>query len=112
MRKINLTPYVAETYGPDGKDAQMPVEPLPLLKAVLFSPQQQLNGLDLYEQAQLWGKLKAAAEAGQPALLEEPEYKRLDDSLNKIKGLGFAQVELVRRIKEAPTVAVQEKQVQ
>ncbi len=102
MRKFEVSQYSVEVYQ-DGQEIEVPIDPVTIIKAILFAPVQGLNGDELYVQSKLFTKIKAAVKDGF-VLLDDAEYQRLDNAFSNVRGLGFAQVETVRRIKEAPNV--------
>lgn len=101
-----MTPYMVEIRNLEGKLEKIPYGTKESLVAVLFSPVLKLTGLTLLKQDELARKV---ANSGEELLLEEEEYQRVRDAIEKTEGLGKNDVEFVRRIIEAPKVDVSVK---
>lgn len=100
MRRVDLTNY--DVVGDDGK-------PLPYLVKdslvnLLYNPDLRLNARDLMEHYRIAQKIEKGEE-----LLEEADYARLKTSIECFRGFSRNDVELVRRVIDAPTVEVTEK---
>jgi len=108
MRKINFQDYNVTVQTPEGEKRQIPYEVKDSMISLLFHPDLKLGGVELLKQNELAGKI-LNAEPGD-LLLEEAEYNKLTQAINVIKGYGRNEVELVRRILEAPEVEVEAKE--
>ena len=104
MRKINLDPYEAEIETTEGPK-KAPYDVRMSLSNLLFNPGLKLNSRDLLDNDRLSQKILRAESA---ILLEESEYKRLKSAVEGFNGFTKTDVELVRRVLEAPEVPVKE----
>lgn len=107
MRKINLTPYTVQITKPNGTTEIVPYDIIKSIEAVTLAPTQELNSIQLLERARILQKFKKAKNT---ILIEEQEYNLIAQAFNKFKGFGLNEVELCKRILEAKTVNVEEKQ--
>ena len=105
MRRINLEPYRVQgmEQGPDGKPVtkEDDYDLKGSLVAILLAPALQLNGTELRRNGKVADKVEAA---GETLLLEDAEYAALKEALDKVRGFGKNDRELVERILEAETV--------
>lgn len=105
MKKVYLNDYFVKVAMSEGtKEVSYNVRNS--LCAILFHPELKLGGRDLLEAGKLSDKIEFCKDDA--ILLEESEYKRLVSSLEIIKGFGKNEVELVKRVFEAPEVSVRE----
>ncbi len=109
MRKINLENYrvkakVREEDKVVEKDLDYDVKDT--IISVLFHPDLKLNGRELILRGKLADKIEKAEKN---ILLEEADYKKLKDSVEKLQGFGRNELELVDRILNAPSVEVEPK---
>lgn len=106
MHKIDIS-----TYKVDVKDSAtnklIPIDynVKELLVGVLMHPSLQIAGAELYKRMPIADKIK---KADGEVLLEDEEYSKLLDAVNRIQGFGMNDSELVRRVIEAEVVAVTE----
>lgn len=107
MRRIDLTPYVVTARDEEGKPVTQDYPVKESLVEMAFIPQDGCRGSELLKRSALAQKIEQAT--GDSVLLEQAEWQRLIDALNSgAMKLGKWQVELVRRVIEAPDVPVQE----
>lgn len=97
MKELDLTPY--EVPGIPGK-----VDPKTALGNMLYRPELKLSARDLLAQAALVEKIETA---GDSVLLEDAEYARVKKAFETVTGYGRGDLPLVRRVLEAPDVAVE-----
>lgn len=105
MRKLNMTPYPVPVVDADGKEDQAPYSVRQSLRLMLLHPQLNLGAEELLVNGDLSDKLRDGPDV---ILLEEDEYARLMQALSKIKGFRANDIELIRRVKNAEKVDVQE----
>lgn len=101
MRKIDLTNYNVEVS--EGKT--LPYEVKKSITLALFNPELRLGMMDLLDNDRLSQKIKNSDGF---VLLEEDEYNRLMRAFSGIHGFTNNDVELVKRILDAPIVGVKE----
>ena len=75
---------------------------LALVQGLLLSGQLSLSGYDLYERFPLANRLQD--ESRDSIVLDEKEWGWLANAAERVKGFGFDDYEMVRRIKEAPVI--------
>ena len=95
MKELDLTEYEVEG---------LKIKPKIALGNVLYRPELKLSARDLLTQAALVEKIETA---GDTVLLEDAEYARVKKAFETITGYGRADIPLVRRVMEAPDVAVE-----
>ena len=106
MRKINTKNYTVDVKEPGtNKLIPLPYEVKELLVGVLMHPSLQIAGAELYKRMPIADKIK---KADGEVLLEEEEYAKLLDAVNRIQGFGMNDSELVRRVIEAKEIPVEE----
>jgi predicted glycosyltransferase involved in capsule biosynthesis len=108
MKKLDLSNYLVTVKVKDGEqivDRQIPYDVKGSIRGILFHADQRLSGIDLMENFKLAEKI-AAAEGS--ILLEKDDYNRLKKSFDAFRGFGENDVELVKRILDAPEVQVKE----
>lgn len=103
MKQISIKPYIVHVKKEDGSSADMPYNVRESLVELLFAPALKLKAVDLLKQNTLADKILKSPE---DLLLEEEEYTRVVAAINSIEGLGRNEVELVRRVLEAPAIEV------
>ena len=86
---------------------QVPYSVKDSLIELLLAKNLELNGRELIERDKIGSKILACSD-GQ-ILLEEEEWNKMVRSAENVKGLGRADVVLIRRIFEAEQVEVEEK---
>lgn len=106
MRKLDLSSYPVTVRRPDGTTEQQPYDVRDILADISFLPAQGCKKVELFKREKLAKKIAEAPT--ETILLEETEWQRLNDALDHVGGLGRQEVELVRRIVEAPVVEVEE----
>lgn len=106
MRKINLIDYNVDVPQEDGTVKALPYHVKDSLTGILFHPDLKLAAMGLMEHKKIADKIEAATNE---ILLEDAEFDKLKNSLDKIKGFGKADVELVNRILTSETIEVEEK---
>ena len=105
MRKLDLTNYTFKVRTPDHMKLGEIIEieyPFNMKDGVLnlmFHPDLRLNGAELVRQNMLAMKIEQADDF---VLLEEAEYERVKAAIDSFKGFSRPDVELVRRVTEAP----------
>lgn len=101
MRKLAIANYKVKVNGTetdyDVRDS---------LADMLLAPNLKLNGTGLLANNALATKIAEAP--GPDVLLEEAEYQTLRNACNTLTGYARQDVELVRRVMEAPEVTVKE----
>lgn len=108
MKKIDLSKYLVTVKVKEKEnivDRQLPYDVKGSIRGILFHPDQRLSGIDLMENFKLSEKIMAAEDS---ILLEKDDYNRLKKSFDAFRGFGENDVELVRRILDAPEVQVKE----
>ena len=113
MRKINTESYFVVAQQPvniDGrvemKTVQVPYQVKESLINLLFNTDQKLGAVELLKRD---GVGKRILDAGADLLLEEQDYQILRQAVEAFQGFGRNEVELVKRVLEAPVVQVAEK---
>lgn len=108
MRKIDLNPYNVETNGKDkdGNPIVLPYEVQESIINALYSSELHLGAMELLNNDRLAQKIKSGDKLS--LLLEEEEYSRLRRAFESIHNYSRDDVELVRRVMEAPDVPVKE----
>ena len=104
MRKIDLTNYDVEVLTEKGFETK-PFSAKIAMAAILYHPDLRLGYKELFENDRVAQKINSAQDS---VLLEEAEYLKLKHAFETIKGFGREDVELVRRVLEAPEVEVKE----
>lgn len=107
MRQIDLSNYSVHVRDEKGEWIDLPYEVKDSITEVLFARDLQLSGRELLKRDDLARKLRDCADSN--VLLEEEEWNKLVMAVETIKGLGRPDVELVRRILEAPKIEVEAK---
>ena len=105
MRKIDLSDYTVNTLTEQG-EKPFPYSVKQSIEIALYHPDLKLNFRDLLENDRVAQKIK---QANGSILLEENEYIRVKHAFETIQGFRREDVELVKRVIEAPEVEVQEK---
>ena len=105
MFRIDVTDYKTTAKTPDGKPVEVPYGVRDSMATVLLNPQQKLNGTALLRSNMIAEKI---LKAGESVLLEDAEYQTLRNSADTTVGFDRQDVELVRRIMDAPRIEVKE----
>ena len=113
MRKIDLTPFTIEVVVSDrdsagGTQFRTIVQQYPFISNVVeitLSAKNQVTARQLLERNMVCQKLIESERAGQfELLLLETEYEPLKTSVENFVGLGKQDLEMVKRILNAPQV--------
>lgn len=107
MRQLDLSNYTVHLRNQDGKYVDSPYEVKDSLIELMMARDLQLSGTELLKRNELAQRILNCEDGH--ILLEEEEWGKLERAINTIKGLSRADVELVRRILEAPKIEVEEK---
>ena len=113
MRKLNLKDYTVHSKAPDnmnpGKliDIEFPYPFKDSLLNIMFRRELQLSGAELVKQNVLAMKLEQCKD--DEVLLEDEEYARVKNAVEKCTGFSRNDVELVTRILGAEVVEVEPK---
>ena len=105
MRKIDLSDYTIDIPTEQGMKPY-PYSVKQSIEMALYHPDLKLNFRDLLENDRVAQKIK---KANGSILLEDDEYIRVKHAFEIIQGFRKEDVELVKRVLEAPEVEVQEK---
>jgi hypothetical protein len=106
MRQISVKPYSVQMPHPDATTGTLVAKTVAFdvrgsMIAVLFGA--GVNGRELLKRESLAKKIETAKAT---VLLEEEEYQTLLTAFRAWERFGRHEVELLRRIEEAPTVSV------
>jgi len=104
MRRIDLTDYEVEVLREEGKRME-PYFVKDSIESMLYHPDLKLGYKQLFENDRVAQKIRSANGS---ILLEESEYERVRQAFEGLTGYTKHDVELVRRVMEAPEVAVKE----
>jgi hypothetical protein len=105
MRKIDLSDYTIDM--PTGEGMKpYPYSVKQSIELAMYHPDLKLNFKDLLENDRVAQKIK---HANGFILLEESEYLRIKVAFENIQGFRREDVELVKRVMDAPEVEVTEK---
>ena len=107
MRKISFENYNVTVQTPEGVKREVPYEVKDSIVGLLFHPDLKLDGMGLLKQNELAGKILHSEDP--EILFEEAEYQQIKRAINVVTGYGRNEVELVRRVLEAPEVEVEAK---
>ena len=107
MRKINFENYTVTVRSPDGELRDVPYDVKDSIVGLLFHADLKLSGMELLKQNELAGKILHSKDP--EILFEEAEYNKIKQAINVVTGYGRNEVELVRRVLEAPAVEVEAK---
>jgi len=105
VRKIDLSNYTIDM-PTEGGMKTYPYSVKESIELAMYHPDLKLNFRDLLENDRVAQKIKSANGF---VLLEESEYSRIKMVFETIQGFRKEDVELVKRVIEAPEVEVQEK---
>ena len=109
MRKLALDNYPVVLNRGNGKKDTIWYEMAESAAGLLMLPQRQLTGLQLLKAAKIADAIREAGEKGQEdILLDEAQWNELRTAAETVRGLGQNEVEMLRRIVEAPQVDVEE----
>jgi len=107
MRKIDMKKYMLQAKDAEGKATEVPYDVKGSLVNILYHPVLKLAGRDLLLAHKLADKIENCKE--ETILLEEVDYMKLKNAVEKIEGFGKHDVEFVQRVLEAEVVEVKEK---
>ena len=106
MRKIDISSYQIEVKHPTtGEMKSVPYDVKEMLVGVFLHPSLQISGAELYKRMPIADKIKRS---DGEVLLEDEEYVKILDAVNRIQGFGMNDRELVKRVIDAEEVAVTE----
>jgi len=105
MHKIDVSSYPIRVKLPTGEMESVQYGVKEMLVGVLLHPSLQIAGAELYKRMPIADKIKKADDT---LLLEDDEYAKLLDAVNRIQGFGMNDAELVKRVIDAEKVAVAE----
>lgn len=103
MRKLDLTNYSVKSQG--AGEQTIPYDVRGSLATLLFNPSLQLRAVALLEQNKL---AESILSAEGDLLLEDAQYAKVKQAVEAFAGYSQNDVELVRRVLEAPDVKIQE----
>jgi len=106
MRKINMREFKVSIFNKDMSKQEVDYALKDSIIEIIFNPALKLNGTRLLKQNDL---AKKVLDAEDELLLEDEEYNRLKDALEKVEGLGKNDVILVERVINAEKVEIQAK---
>lgn len=106
MKKINTKSFNVDLLNKEGKLESQPYLVRESMVEILFHPNLKLKSIDLIKQDELAKKIIKAKDE---LLLEDEEYARLKEALEKVEGLGRNDVEFVKRILDAESIDVKEE---
>lgn len=98
MKRIDLKPYNIKIII-DGKAQERSYDVKQSVIELLFSTGLMLNGERLLQQQKTRGKVDKATDE---VILEDEEYETLKKAVNLMQGLSLNDVEMVKRVLEAP----------
>lgn len=105
MFRIDVTEYSFTAKTPDGQTVSTPYDVKDSMATILLNPQQKLNGTSLLRSNMIAEKILKAEGS---VLLEDAEYQTLRNAADTTVGFDRQDVELVRRIMDAPRIEVKE----
>lgn len=105
MRRIDLTDYETEVLTEDGIKT-IPYNVKESIDLAMYHPDLKLGWRELFENDRVAQKIKSANGS---VLLEESEYTSIKRVFETIQGFRKQDLELVRRVLEAPKVEVTER---
>lgn len=106
MRRLDLSDYTVRLRNEQGELEDLPYPVKDSVVELLLARTLQIAGRELIERDNIARKILAA---DGEVLLEEEEYSRLLVSAETVTGQGRTDVQLIRRIFDAPQVEVEEK---
>jgi len=105
VRRIDLTDYETEVLTEDGIKT-IPYNVKESIDLAMYHPDLKLGWRELFENDRVAQKIKSANGS---VLLEESEYTSIKRVFETIQGFRKQDLELVRRVLEAPKVEVTER---
>lgn len=106
MRKLDLSDYTVRVRNEKQEWEDVPYEVKDSLVELLLARDLNLSGRSLLEHDEVARKIRNCADGA--VLLEEKEWDMVVSAVETIKGLGRPDVDLVRRIFDAPEIKVEE----
>ena len=103
MRRLSLEPY---GFVVPGTKEEQPYDVISSVVALLTHPGRQLGVEGILSVGRIVDKVR---NANGSVLLEESEYTELLAAVNSFRGYSLGDIELVKRVQDAPTVNVAEK---
>jgi hypothetical protein len=107
MRELKLTNYTVRVREESGNWVELPYVVRDSIVELLLSRELRLSGRELLKHDDLARKINTSPDGS--ILLEEEEWATMVQAIETVHGLGRTDVELVRRILDAPKVEVQAK---
>ncbi len=104
MRRLDLTNYTVMVPGPEGPVPE-PFQVRESIVNVLFA-QERLDAAELLRRDRLGERI--LGQPGDSLLIEEADFQKIKASFEGFKGFRRIDVELVKRVLEAPEVQVEE----
>lgn len=105
--KLDISEFQVEDFAPDqGKVVPMNYGVRPALVGILLNPQLNLTGIDVFNRYPLASRIKNSD--NEVILLDSEEYGWFKTAIAAVKGFGINDVELIRRIRNAPEVDIEE----
>ena len=106
MRKLELKPYEVKFRNIQGQLETQPYDFKDAIINLMFHPNLGLQRVALLETDILAKKIM---EADKEILLEEEEYNKINNAVERFEGFTKNEVELVKRVSECPKIDVKEK---
>ena len=106
-KRIDLSPFEVEIPNSDGVKMKVPYDFRNSMADIILAPQLRLNGSALMKNWRIAEKIQACKE--DHILLTYEEYNILRGATEQIDVFSKNDVELIKRIQEAPDVEVEEK---
>lgn len=106
MRKLNLEHYIVSIRDAQGKLNDIPYDFKDAIINLMFHPDLKLQRVALLETDILAKKIM---EADEEIILEEEEYNKINNAIDRFEGFTKNEVELVKRVLECPEIDVKEK---
>lgn len=106
-RKLNLKDYFVESFDEKGEKKEVPYDVKGSLISLLFNRQLNLSAQRLLDMDDLGRKIRDCKD--EEILLEEDDYLKIKQAVDAFNNYGERDIELVRRVSNAPQVEVEEK---
>lgn len=104
--KLDISEFQVEVTDPSGQAVLMDYGVRPALVGILLNPQLNLTGIDVFDRYDLATRIKTSDR--EVILLSPEEHGWLKAAIATIKGFGMNDVELIRRIRNAPEIDIEE----
>lgn len=106
MRKIDISNYTVKGRNQEGQIIDAPYDVRASIMSILFHPDLRLEAVEALERDKLANKINDCKDGF--VLLEDADYKKVEEAIKAVKGFTRNDVEFVRRVLEAETVPVKE----